>query len=56
MYLNFIYAWCLPRVDPEELDQWITDLDDLLPWQDSTTEAAANIESQSFMNMMSKQS
>lgn len=53
-YLNMVYAWCIERVDPEGLDDWITELGDLLPWQDTNSEAAVDLESASFMNMMGK--
>jgi hypothetical protein len=49
-----VYSWCIERVDPESLDDWEAELVDLLPWQDSSSEAAANMESESFMNMMAK--
>lgn len=53
-YANMVYAWAVERVPHDKLDDWLTDLHDLLPWQDSQSEAAANLESESFMNMMSK--
>jgi hypothetical protein len=48
-----VYAWCIERVDPDKLDDWIMDLNDLLPWQDSSA-AAVDLESQSFLDMQSK--
>ena len=24
--LNFVYSWAIQRVDPEKVEQWITDL------------------------------
>lgn len=53
-FANFVYAWCIERVDPDGLDDWKAELLDLLPWQDSQSEAAANLESDSFMAMMAK--
>lgn len=54
MLLNLVYAWCIERIPPDKLDEWISDLHDLLPWQDSTSSAAEELESASFMNMMAK--
>ena len=53
-YLNMVYSWCIERVKADELDDWLTELEDLLPWQDATSEAAVNAESESFMSMMAK--
>lgn len=53
-YLNFVYTWCVERVEADKLDDWLADLHDLLPWQDATSEAAVNMESESFMSMMAK--
>lgn len=52
--MNFVYSWCIERVEHDKLDEWLTDLNDLLPWQDSTSEAAVNLESESFFAMQSK--
>jgi hypothetical protein len=38
-------------VDPEKLDEWKVELVDLLPWQDSSTSAAVDAESDSFFAM-----
>jgi hypothetical protein len=54
MFANFVYAWCIERVPSDELDDWKAELVDLLPWQDSASEAAVELESESFMNMMAK--
>lgn len=53
-FANLVYAWCIERVAPDKLDDWMAELEDLLPWQDSTSEAAVNAESESFMAMMAK--
>lgn len=53
-FMNLVYSWCIERVDPDSLEEWLFDLDDLLPWQDATSEAAVNAESESFMSMMAK--
>lgn len=52
--ISLVYAWCIERVDPDKLDEWLVELDDLLPWQDSESEAATNIESASFFAMQAK--
>lgn len=54
MYLNLVYSWAIERVAHDKLDEWLSDLYDLLPWQDSTSEAAANLESESFFAMQAK--
>lgn len=51
-FLSLVYSWCIERVEPDKLDEWLQDLNDLLPWQDSTSDAAADLESASFMAMM----
>lgn len=52
--MGMVYSWCIERVDPEKLDDWIAELDELLPWQDTDSEAAADIESASFFAMQAK--
>lgn len=53
-FISLVYAWCIERVDPDKLEDWIADLDDLLPWQDSNSETATDIESASFFAMQAK--
>lgn len=53
-FLNMVYAWCIERVEHDKLDEWKSELVDLLPWQDSSSEAAINMESESFLAMMGK--
>lgn len=53
-YLNLVYAWAIERVPPDDLEEWLTDLADLLPWQDSSSAAATDLESKSFMAMQAK--
>lgn len=53
-FISLVYAWCVERVDPEKLDEWIADLDELLPWQDPDSESGINIESASFYAMQAK--
>lgn len=43
-----IYSWAIERVEHDKLDEWEQDMIDLLPWQDSTSAAAEDIESASF--------
>lgn len=52
--LNLVYVWYLQNIPSDKIDEVLTELDDLLPWEDSTSEAAAEIESASFMAMMAK--
>lgn len=51
---NMVYSWCIERVPHDKLDEWLRDLVDLLPWQDTSSEAAVDIESESFMAMAAK--
>ena len=54
-FLNLVLAWCRSRFhDVEELEKWEAALVDLLPWQTSASEAAAEIESASFLAMQAK--
>jgi hypothetical protein len=52
--LNMVYSWAIERVPSDKLDDWLQDLRDLLPWQDASSDAAADLESESFMSMMAK--
>ena len=45
---NLTYAWAIERVAPDKLEEWERDMNDLLPWQDSDSETAEQIESESF--------
>lgn len=49
-----VYAWAIERLPSDKVDDWTAELYDLLPWQDVDSEAAVNLESQSFMDMASK--
>jgi hypothetical protein len=53
-FANLVYAWVIERVPHDKLDEWQTELLDLLPWQDATSEAAVNLESESFLAMQAK--
>jgi hypothetical protein len=53
-FINLVYAWCVARVAHDDYEKWHTELHDLLPWQDSNTAAAANMEAESFLAMQAK--
>jgi hypothetical protein len=53
-FANLVYAWCLERVSSDTLEQWLLDLEDLLPWQDATSSAAMAAESDSFLARQAK--
>lgn len=53
-FINVIYAWAVPRIDPEKREQWEYDLDAPLPWavnQEPSAEQAER-EGQDFMSFM----
>jgi hypothetical protein len=52
--LNMVYAWAIERVPHDKIEEWERELVDLLPWQDGTSEAAEQAESDSFFAMMNK--
>lgn len=52
---SLIYAWLVQRIAYDKLAEWEAELDDLLPWQTSDSEAAAELESESFFSMMNRQ-
>ena len=49
-----VYAWAIERVPYDKLDEWITDLDELLEWQDGDSAASEASESESFFNIQGK--
>lgn len=53
-FLNCVYAWCLDRIAPDKLEEWIHMLYQPLPGAKpaQVTEAQAEVEGQSFMNFM----
>lgn len=53
-FLNLVYSWCIERVPADDLDDWKAELTELLPWQDVNSEAAVNLESESFFAMQAK--
>ncbi len=53
-FLNMVYSWAIERVPSDDLDDWKAELQDLLPWQSIDSEAAATLESESFLAMAAK--
>lgn len=54
-YLNLVFAWCIPKVDPEKVEEWTVALDNPFPWEspdDYVSEAAAEAEGAMFMAAM----
>lgn len=49
-----VYSWAIERVEHDKLDDWKAELIELLPWQDSNSEAATDIESASFYAMQAR--
>ncbi|MBC7630404.1 hypothetical protein [Aeromicrobium sp.] len=49
-----VYAWAIERVEHGKLDEWLTELNDLLEWQDGDSAASEESESASFFNMQNK--
>jgi len=52
--LNYVYTWAIERVPHDKIEEWLQELEDLLPWEDVDGEAAAEIEGASFMAMQAK--
>lgn len=52
--LNLVYSWIVEHLPHDKYDEWHEELNDLLPWQDADSEAAAELESASFMAMAGK--
>lgn len=53
-YASLVLAWAIERVEHGKLDEWLADLNELLEWQDADSDAAIELESESFMKMMAK--
>lgn len=51
-FVSLTYAWAIELVPPDQLKDWEFELVDLLPWQDSQSEAAIQLESDSFFAAM----
>lgn len=54
-FAGLVYTWCIERVPHDKIEEWVQELNDLLPWQDATSEAAIQAESDSFMAMLAQQ-
>lgn len=53
-FANLVYAWAVERISSDKIEEWHTELNDLLPWQDATSPAAEALESESFLAMQAK--
>lgn len=54
-FLNMVYSWAITHiVESDKFHEWHDEMNDLLPWQDVTSEAAVNLESDSFFAMQAK--
>jgi hypothetical protein len=53
-FANLVYAWAVERVPHDNYEEWHNELVDLLPWQDTSSETAINLESESFLAMQAK--
>lgn len=52
-FLNYVYAWCVERINPEKLEQWQWELEQPLPGQEKKpTEGQTEDEGQGFMDFM----
>lgn len=47
--LNLVYSWYVERLPHDKYDEWHVELVDLLEWQNADSEAAAELESESFL-------
>lgn len=54
-FVNLVFAWWLEHIDPAKYEERMQDLQEPLPWQDSTSLAAEEIESDSFLALMAAQ-
>lgn len=52
--LNIVFVWYMKNIPSDKIEEARATLDDLLPWEDSTSAAAEEIESASFMAAMAK--
>ena len=53
-FLNLVYAWCVQRIPPDDLEQWIMNLHAPLPGEEVTrrSDKIDEIEGESFMAAM----
>lgn len=54
-FLGHVYAYAIERVEHGKMEEWIAELNELLPWQDGESEAAVQAESDSFYAAMMAQ-
>lgn len=52
--VSLVNAWALPRIEHGKLSEWEAELLELLPWQDTDSQAAIDLESESFFNMQAR--
>lgn len=53
-FLNIVYLWVIERIPYDRIAEWQAELVELLPWQDSQSAAAEELESASFMAAYNK--
>lgn len=51
-FLNLVFAWCLTRIQPEQREEWIRDLEAPLPGQVQASPAQVEQEGMDFMAAM----
>jgi hypothetical protein len=52
-FLNYVYAWCLERVEAEKLEQWRWEMNQPLPGREKdVTDAQVEEEGRGFMDLM----
>lgn len=51
-FVGLVYAWAVANMDNEQREKFDVSLTDLLPWEDAQSDAAVELESASFMQMM----
>ena len=54
-FLNCVYAWCVDRINPDKLEEWLFMLDSPLPGREKEVSAVqAADEGESFMALMAQ--
>lgn len=53
-FLNFVFQFCMERLPSDKIEEWLADLEELLDWQDTDSDAAIEAESASFMSNLGK--
>lgn len=51
-FLNYVFGWCVKRIEPEKREEWEAMLDAPIPGMEPTP-AMVEAEGQSFMDLMS---